>query len=71
MNNFTLTTTKMVQYLGISKDFLLKNKDKLFIKGIHYFIPNGFNKILWNVNEMEKWVKNDTKNPFEEFLNVL
>jgi hypothetical protein len=38
MKPITLPTSKMAAYLGISKDFLLNNKGKLFIEGIKEMI---------------------------------
>jgi len=52
-----LTTSKMAAYLGLSKDFLLSNRGSLFIEGKHYFNPTGINKLLWDINAMEKWVR--------------
>jgi hypothetical protein len=70
---FTLTTSKMAAYLGVSKDFLLKNRGKLFFKDIHYYKPAGLNKLLWNVKEMEKWARGEenSNNPFKEILENL
>lgn len=71
MKPFCYSTSKMAQYLGISKDFLLKNKGILFKKGIHYYEPTGIKKTLWNVSQMEKWVTNKEENPFKEILDEL
>ena len=58
MKPMTLPTSKMAAYLGISKDFLLKNRGKLFIEGTHYNKPVGLNKIMWVVFKMEEWMLN-------------
>ncbi len=58
-----LSTGQMAKYLGLSKDFLLRNRGLLFIEGKHYFNPAGINKLLWNIEAMEVWVRgydNDT-----------
>ena len=68
-----LSTGQMAKYLGISKDFLLKNQGILFIKGKHYFMPDGINKYLWEVSVMEKWARgeNTIDNPFKGVLDEL
>jgi hypothetical protein len=71
MKPFCYPTSKMANYIGVSKDFLLKNKGSLFKKGIHYYEPKGLNKTLWNVSQMEKWVSNESENPFKEVLDEL
>ena len=71
MKPFCYSTSKIAQYLGISKDFLLKNKNSLFKKNIHYFEPVGIRKTLWNINQMEKWVTGKEENPFKDILNEL
>jgi len=58
-----LSTGQMAKYLGLSKDFLLSNRGSLFIEGKHYFNPAGINKLLWNIEAMEGWLRgydNDT-----------
>ena len=71
MKPFCLSTSQIAQYLGISKDFLLKNKGSLFKKGIHYYEPVGIKKTLWNVSQMEKWIMDKEENPFKEVLDEL
>jgi hypothetical protein len=68
-----LTTGQMSEYLGLSKDFLLKHKGNLFIKGKHFFCQRGLNKLLWDKEVMERWVREKKlyENPFEEILNEL
>ena len=56
MKILTLTTGKMAKYIGVSPDFLRKNKGTLFQEGIHYNRPNGVKMDMWVVDEMEKWV---------------
>jgi hypothetical protein len=69
MKPITLPTSKMAAYLGISKDFLLNNKGKLFIEGIHYTKPIGLNKIMWIVSKMEEWMLN--KSIPDEYSKIL
>jgi len=71
MKPFTLSTSKMANYLDVSKDFLLKNKEVLFKKGIHYYEPNGLKKTLWNVERMEQWITSKERNPFKDVINEL
>ena len=51
-----LATAKMAKYLGVSKDFLLSHRGSLFMEGKHYYNPTGINKLLWNVEAMERWI---------------
>ena len=69
MKPLTLSTSKMAIYLGISKDFLLNNRGKLFIEGVHYTKPFGLNKIMWIVPKMEEWMLN--KSIPEEYAKIL
>jgi len=69
MKPLTLATSKMAAYLGISKDFLLNNRGKLFKEGIHYTKPYGLNKIMWIVPKMEEWILN--KNIPDEYAKIL
>ena len=55
MKPFCYPISKMANYIGVSKDFLLKNKGSLFKKGIHYYEPEGLNKTLWNVSQIGKY----------------
>jgi len=71
MKPFCYSISKMAQHLGISKDFLLKNKGSLFKKGIHYYEPVGIKKTLWNVDKMERWVMGKEENPFKDVLDEL
>ena len=69
MKPITLPTSKMAAYLGLSKDFLLNNRDKLFKEDIHYTKPYGLNKIMWKVTKMEEWILN--KNIPDEYTKIL
>lgn len=69
-----LSTGQMAKYLGLSKDFLLSNRGSLFIEGKHYFNPAGINKLLWNIEAMEGWVRGYDIGPFgdiEETINSI
>jgi len=69
MKSITLPTSKMAAYLGISKDFLLNNRGKLFKEDIHYTKPFGLNKIMWKVTKMEEWILN--KSIPDEYTKIL
>ncbi len=69
MKSITLPTSKMASYLGLSKDFLLNNRGKIFEKGVHYTKPIGLNKIMWIVPKMEEWMFN--KNIPDEYAKIL
>ena len=66
-----LSTGKMAEYLGISKDFLTDNKGILFFEGIHYTIPRGMKHPRWKVEAMEKWFNNMEDNISETAKQVL
>ena len=56
MKPLTLSTGKLIQYLGISRDTLEELKRKgIFKKGVHYTIPQGKKHPLWIVEKMEEW----------------
>jgi len=63
MQPFTLKTGDMAKYLGLSPDFLKKNIGVTFFEGVHYFRPKGINSYMWKVEEMQKWVMNQTITP--------
>jgi hypothetical protein len=48
----------MANLVGIDNKFLHENKNVLFKKGIHFYIPTGKKYCLWKVEEMVKWVEN-------------
>lgn len=66
-----LSTGQMAKYLGLSKDFLLSNRGSLFIEGKHYFNPAGINKLLWNIEAMEGWVKGYDIGAFGDFEETI
>jgi len=63
-----LKTSDMAKFLGLSKSWLYKNRYN-FQKGKHYFEKS--NLLLWNVEEMEKWLIDETpiSNKASEVLN--
>ena len=57
MTSRYLSTGQMAKYLGISKDFLLSHRGSLFIEGKHYFKPAGINRLFWDIEVMEMWIR--------------
>lgn len=47
--------------LGISSKTLRDLKDTVFIKGKHYFIPNGLKYALWSSNALISWIENNNE----------
>ena len=62
-----LTTGKLAAYIGVNIRFLKENKDILFRKGEHYFIPAGRVHPLWDVDKMIAWVT-DSNDTVDEIL---
>lgn len=62
-----LKTNDMAAYLGYSGDFLLKNREILFFKDVHYFPKDK--RTNWKVSEMVAWVEN--KNMTQQVKNIL
>jgi len=62
-----LKTNDMAAYLGYSGDFLLKNRQILFFKDVHYFPKDK--RTNWKVSEMVAWVEN--KNMTQQVKNIL
>ena len=50
-----LPTGKMAHLLGVSADFLRRNRGVIFEEGIHYTIPAGLNRTQWKVEAMQDW----------------
>jgi len=57
----TLSIGQMAKLLGVSQDFLRKNRGSLFIEGVHYNRPPGLNKDLWVVEAMQEWATGQMK----------
>ena len=62
-----LKTNSMAELIGYSGDFLLKNRNIIFFKDVHYF-PKGL-RIDWKVSEVIAWVEN--KNMSNQAKTVL
>ncbi|MCH9741480.1 MAG: hypothetical protein K0U38_11680 [Epsilonproteobacteria bacterium] len=62
-----LKTNDMAKHIGYSGDFLLKNKEVIFFKNVHYFPKEK--RTNWKVSEMVAWVEN--KNISDKAKSVL
>jgi len=51
-----LKTNDMAKLIGYSGDYLLKNRDTVFLKGVHYFPKEK--RIDWKVSKVIEWVEN-------------
>jgi len=51
-----MSTPKMAQFIGYSKDYLMKHREVLFFHGTHYFTRDK--RINWKVSEMIAWIEN-------------
>jgi len=51
-----LKTKDMAKLIGYSGDYLLKNREILFFKDIHFFPKEK--RIDWKVDKMIQWVEN-------------
>ena len=51
-----LKTNDMAKLIGYSGDYLLKNRDIVFLKGVHYFPKEK--RIDWKVSKVIEWVEN-------------
>jgi len=63
------STSAIVELIGVNERFLSENKNKLFIKGIHFFIPKGKKNTLWSITEMIKWVENTSDDTYEDIAD--
>jgi len=54
--NMYLKTKEMAKKLGYSTDFLLNNRELIFLKGEHYFPKKK--RINWKVDKMIEWIEN-------------
>lgn len=65
-----LKTNDMANLIGYSGDYLLNNRDILFIEGIHFF-PKA-KRVDWKVSKMIEWVENQNlSNQAIEILNLV
>jgi len=53
-----LKTNDMAKLIGYSGDYLLKNREILFFKGIHYFPKEK--RLDWKVAKMIEWVEGNS-----------
>ncbi len=53
-----LKTNDMAKLIGYSGDYLLKNRDVLFFKGVHFFPKEK--RIDWKVDKMIEWVEGNS-----------
>jgi len=54
-------TCKAAHYLDVSDDFLKQRMGKEFQEGTHYFKPANTRITRWDLEELEKWMKNSNK----------
>jgi len=68
-----LPTGKMAHLLGVSADFLRRNRGIIFEEGVHYTIPTGLNRTLWIVEAMQDWAigKMQISSKAQQVLNRL
>ena len=51
-----LKTNDMAKLIGYSGDYLLKNREIIFMQGVHYFPKSK--RIDWKVSRVLEWVEN-------------
>jgi hypothetical protein len=56
-----LSTSKLSKLIDINERWLREHRGYVFVEGIHYHYPNGFNNCRWNVRAMLEWVENSNK----------
>ena len=65
-----LKTNDMAKLIGYSGDYLLKNREIIFMKDIHYFPKNK--RIDWKVSKILEWVENKNISlQAKEILNLV
>ena len=63
-------TNDMAKLIGYSGDYLLKNREILFFKDIHFFPKEK--RIDWKVDKMIQWVENQNlSDKAKEILDVV
>lgn len=61
-----LSTGKMAERIGKSKDYLKRRKQQgVFVEGVHYFCPEGDHDPFWKVSVMDDWVEGVSANNSE------
>jgi len=65
-----LKTKDMAKLIGYSGDYLLKNREVLFFKDVHFFPKEK--RIDWKVDKMIQWVENQNlSDKAKEILDVV
>jgi len=54
-----MKVTDMAQNLSVSKSFLEKNMDGIFIEGKHFSRADDARLVRWNVERMHKWARGE------------
>ena len=54
-NSMYLKTNDMAKLIGYSGDYLLKNRDIIFLESVHFFPKDK--RIDWKVDKMIEWVE--------------
>jgi len=52
-----MKVSDMAQNLSVSKSFLEKNMDGIFIEGLHFSRANDARLVRWDIEQMHKWAK--------------
>ena len=65
-----LKTNDMAKLIGYSGDYLLKNREVIFMLGIHYFPKDK--RIDWKVSKILEWIENKNISlQAKEILNLV
>ncbi len=65
-------TKYAASYLNVDASFLTKRMGKVFIEGKHYFRPENESIVRWDLNELERWMRDeDKKDAISDFLSTL
>jgi hypothetical protein len=65
-----MKTSDMANLIGYSGDFLMKNREILFFKDVHYFPKEK--RTDWKVSKMIEWVEGkNISSKAQEILNML
>ena len=65
-----LKTNDMAKLIGYSGDYLLKNREVIFMSGEHYFPKDK--RIDWKVSKILEWVENKNISlQAKEILNLV
>ena len=65
-----LKTNDMAKLIGYSGDYLLKNREIIFMQGVHYFPKDK--RIDWKVSKILEWVENKSLSlQAKEILNLV